>query len=103
MLVLLDFVATVPEAVPHLYVIVCVKLLECRDIVNVCAVPSVPFEAVKVLFLGIVVSTFDVVAVTVPLLTPDVNDADVDNVFLPSELCDTLTVFVNIVCEPLVD
>jgi hypothetical protein len=66
------FVVIVPEAEPHLYVIVCVKLLECLVMVNVCAVPNVPFPAVKLLLRGIVVSTFDAVAVTVPLLTPEV-------------------------------
>jgi hypothetical protein len=35
MLVLLDFVAIVPLAVPHLYVIVCVKLVDFLSTVNV--------------------------------------------------------------------
>jgi hypothetical protein len=63
MLVLFDFVATVPVALPHLYVIVCVKSLDCLVTVKVCAVPSVPFEAVRLLFLAIVGS--------VPLPEPD--------------------------------
>ena len=63
MLVLLDFVAIVPEVLPHLYVIVCVKLPDCLETVNVCAVPSVPFDAERLLFLAIVFS--------VPLPDPD--------------------------------
>ena len=63
MLVLLDFVAIVPEALPHLYVIVCVKLESNLLTVNVCIVPSVPLDAVKLLFLAIVGS--------VPLPDPD--------------------------------
>ena len=73
----------VPEAVPHLYVIVCVKLFECLAMVNVCAVPNVPLLAVRLLLRGIVVNTFEPVAVTVPLLTPEVYDAEHDNVFVP--------------------
>lgn len=63
MLVLLDFVAIVPDVSPHLYVIVCVKLESNRLTVKVCAVPKVPFEAVKLLFLAMVFS--------VPLPEPD--------------------------------
>ena len=63
MLVLLDFVATVPEALPHVYVIVCVKSESCLVTVKVCAVPSVPFEADMLLFLAMVFS--------VPLPDPD--------------------------------
>ena len=63
MLVSLDFVATVPEALPHLYVIVWVKLESNLLTVNVCAVPSVPLEAVKLLFRAIVGN--------VPLPEPD--------------------------------
>jgi hypothetical protein len=62
-LVLLDFVTTVPVAVPHLYVIVCVKSLDCLVTVSVCAVSSVPFEAERLLFLAMVFS--------VPLPDPD--------------------------------
>jgi hypothetical protein len=69
MLVSLDFVQIVPDALPHLYVIVWVKLLACLVTVRVCAVPSFPLEAARVLFLGIVVNAFDADAVTVPLLT----------------------------------
>ena len=61
--VLLDFVATVPVALPHLYVIVCVKLESNRLTVKVCAVPSVPLDAVKLLILAMVGS--------VPLPDPD--------------------------------
>ena len=85
-LVSLDFVTIVPDVVPHLYVMVCVKLLDFLVTVSVCAVPNVPFDAVSVLFLGMVVNTFDAVAVTVPLLTPLVKDADVDSTFEPSLL-----------------
>ena len=63
MLVLPDFVATVPLVLPHLYVIVCVKFESYRLTVKVCAVPSVPFDAVKLLFLAMVGS--------VPLPDPD--------------------------------
>jgi hypothetical protein len=63
MLILLDFVAIVPEALPHLYVIVWVKSLDCFVTVNVCAVPKVPFDAARLLFLAIVFS--------VPLPDPD--------------------------------
>ena len=68
MLVAVVFELTEPCALPHLYVIVCVKLLSALSIVNVCAVPSVPFDAVRLLALGIVSS--------VPLPDPD---------FVPSE------------------
>ena len=61
--VLLDFVATVPLVLPHLYVIVCVKSESDRETVKVCAVPSVPFDADKLLFRAIVGS--------VPLPDPD--------------------------------
>ena len=63
MLVLVDFVAIVPDAVPHLYVTVCVKSELCRLTVNVWAVPSVPFDAEMLLFRAIVGS--------VPLPDPD--------------------------------
>ena len=55
-LVLLDFVQIVPLALPQVYVIVCVKLVEYRVTVNVCAVPSVPSLAVRPEALGMVVS-----------------------------------------------
>ena len=61
--VLLDFVAIVPDALPHLYVIVCVKSESCLLTVKVCAVPSVPLLAVSDDFLAMVVS--------VPLPEPD--------------------------------
>ena len=70
MLVLEDFVHMVPDVVPHKYVIVCVKLVDCRVTDRVCAVPSVPLDAVSVLFLGIVVRVLDAEAAIVPLLTP---------------------------------
>jgi hypothetical protein len=79
-----------------------VKLLDFLVTVRVCAVPNVPLLADSVLFLGIVVNTFDAVAVTVPLLTPEVKEAEQASVFEPSELCGTLTVFVKIVWLPLV-
>ena len=56
MLVLLDFVAIVPDASPHLYVIVCVKLESNRLTVKVCAVPNVPLDAERLLFLAMVSS-----------------------------------------------
>jgi hypothetical protein len=43
------FVATVPEVLPHLYVMVCVKLSSSLLMVNVWAVPSVPLEADRLL------------------------------------------------------
>ena len=72
MLVLLDFVHIVPDALPHLYVIVCVKLLDFRVTVKVCAAFNVPLLADRLDFLGIVASTTELDAATVPLLTPDV-------------------------------
>jgi hypothetical protein len=91
MLVLLDFVQIVPVALPHLYVIVCVKLESYLLTVNVCAVFKVPFDAAKLLFLAIVFS--------VPLPDPDfvpmfvpVNVIEnswlneYENVFVPFEL-----------------
>ena len=53
MAVVLD--AMVPDALPHLYVIVWVKLLDARLIVRVCFVFRVPFPALKDDFRGIVV------------------------------------------------
>ena len=63
MLVSLDFVAIVPVALPHLYVMVCVKSVDSLVTVNVCAVPSVPFPAESVEFRGMVFN--------VPLPDPD--------------------------------
>ena len=42
------FVAIVPEAVPHLYVMVCVREEIWRFMVRACAVPRVPLPAVSV-------------------------------------------------------
>ena len=63
MLVAVAFVQTVPDALPHLYVIVCVKEESNLVTLNVWAVPSVPFEAVRLLFLAM--------AFSVPLPDPD--------------------------------
>ena len=57
-LVAVDFVHIVPLALPQVYVIVCVKLVDCLVTVNVCAVPSVPLPTDKVDFLGMVVSAW---------------------------------------------
>ena len=81
--------------------IVCVKPLDCLVTVNVCAVPSVPFDAASVDFRGMAVNVFDADAVTVPLLVPVTKDAEHESVFFPSALCDTLTVFVNNTLLPL--
>ena len=62
--VLLDFVAIVPEVVPHVYVIVCVKVLSWRETVKVCALFNVPLLADKVLFLAMVVNVAEPDAVT---------------------------------------
>lgn len=48
-LVLPDFDTIVPDALPHVYVIVCVKLLDCRVTESVCSVPSVPLDALRLL------------------------------------------------------
>ena len=69
-LVLVDFVQTIPTALPHLYVMVCVKLLDCFVTVKVCAVPRVPSLADKVDSRGIVVNVFCALADIVPLETP---------------------------------
>ena len=67
MLVLPDCVQTVPDAEPHVYVMVCVKLESALVTVNVCAVPNVPLLADNVLDRAIFVSvaepevdTFDI-------------------------------------------
>ena len=83
MLVLLDLVHIVPDALPQVYVTVCVKLVDSRFTVNVWASPRSPPLADNHDFLGIVVNTFDADAVTVPLDTPDVYDAEHDSVFEP--------------------
>lgn len=70
MLVLLDFVHIVPDALPHLYVIVWVKSLDCLETVNVCAVPKVPFDAARLLFRAIVFSVPLPDPVFVPMLAP---------------------------------
>lgn len=56
MLVLVLLVAMVPDAVPHWYVIVWEKLLDCLVTVRVCSTPSVPLPAEIVDTRGIVVS-----------------------------------------------
>lgn len=56
MLVLLDFVHIVLDALPHVAVIVCVKLLDCRVTLIICAVLSVPFATDDVDLRGIVLS-----------------------------------------------
>ena len=70
MLVLPNFVPIVPEALPHLYVIVWVKSLECLVTVKVCAVPKVPFDAARLLFLAIVSNVPLPDPVFVPMLVP---------------------------------
>lgn len=55
-LVLPDCVQTVPDAEPHVYVIVCVKLESALVTVKVCAVPNVPLLADNVLDRAIFVS-----------------------------------------------
>ena len=83
--------------------IVWVKLVDFRVTVSVCAVPKVPFDAERVLFRGIVVSVLDAEAETTPLLTLVSKEAEQDSFFVPSLPWVTLTVFVMMVCEPLVD
>ena len=56
MLVLVDFVHIVVDALPQVAVIVCVKLVDCLVTVSVCAVPSVPLPTDNEDFLGMVVS-----------------------------------------------
>ena len=75
-----------PEALPQLYFNWCLNVDAFSEMVKVCAVPSVPLATESVLFRGIVVSVYDADATTVPLLTPDANDAEHDSVFVPSEL-----------------
>lgn len=65
------FVVIVPDALPHLYVIVCVKLLSALLIVSVCAVPSVPFDAVRLEARGIVSSVPLPLPDFVPMLVPE--------------------------------
>jgi hypothetical protein len=91
MLMLLDFVATVPDALPHLYVIVCVKLVSYLLTVSFKAVPSVPLSADKLLFLAIVFSVPLPDPVFVPMLAPlNVIENcwlnEYENVFVPLEL-----------------
>ena len=90
-----------PEAVPQVYFSLCLNEDAFSVIVRVCAVPSVPFATVKVLFRGIVVSSFEPEQVTVPELTPVTNDAEQLSVFTPSSLWLTSTVFVMMTLEPL--
>jgi hypothetical protein len=97
MLVELDFVAMVVEALPQVAVMVCVKLFDFLVTVNVCAVPSVPFPTDKVDFLGILssVNDFEPVQFTVETYTAacrlTLKDA------LPLLSCATVTVPVSIV------
>lgn len=56
-LVLLDFEQIVPDEPPHLYVIVWVKLLDCRVTVRVCSVFKVPLLADREDFRGMVVKS----------------------------------------------
>lgn len=69
-LVLLVFVTMVPDAVPHLYVMVWVKLLSDRVMVRVCAVLRVPLLAVKLDALGMVFSVPVPDPLIVPMLDP---------------------------------
>ena len=95
-LVLLDFEHMVSVALPHLYVMVCVNVSDCRVTVSVCSVPRVPLLALRLLFRGIVVSVFDADAVTsVALCRLQLYQAEHDRFFVPSLLWLTFTVFVN--------
>ena len=51
---------------------------------------SVPFSTLSVLFLGIRVNAFDVLALTVPELVPETSVALADTVLVPSLSCGTL-------------
>lgn len=54
MLVLEDFVHMVVDALPHVAVIVWVKLEDCLVTVKACAVPRVPLPTVRVDLRGMV-------------------------------------------------
>ena len=98
---LVDFVQIVVLALPHFAVMVCVKLVACRVTVNVWPVFSVPFSTLSVLFLGIRVNAFDVLALTVPELVPETSVALADTVLVPSLSCGTL-IEVTVFNVPLV-
>lgn len=92
MLVVLDFVAIVPEALPHLYVMVWVRLESCLVTVRVIAVPSVPLLAVNDDFRAMVSNVPVPDPVFVPMLDPlNVMENcwlnEYENVFLPLESC----------------
>jgi hypothetical protein len=91
-----------PEAPPQAYFSLCLKLDDFSTIVKVCAVPSVPSDTVRVLIRGMAVKVFEADAVTVPLLTPDVYEAEQESVFAPFEPCVIFTVLLNSRCVPLV-
>jgi hypothetical protein len=86
MLVLVDFVQMVVDALPHFAVIVCVKLLDALVTVSVCLVPSVPFTTFNEDFLGIVGNEALNEAPIVPLAVPVTNDAEQLKVFVPLAL-----------------
>ena len=98
---LVDFVQIVVLALPHFAVMVCVKLVACRVTVNVWPVFSVPFPTLSVLFLGIRVNAFDVLALTVPEFVPEISVALADTVLVPSLLCGIL-IEVTVFNVPLV-
>ena len=60
----LDFVQIVPDAEPHVEVMVCVKLESALVTVNVCAVPNVPLLADNVLDRAIFVRVAEPEVVT---------------------------------------
>ena len=65
---LLDLVQIVPEEVPLLKVMVCVKVVTFLVIFNVCSVPSAPLDTSKVDFRAMGVNVFDADFVKTPLL-----------------------------------
>lgn len=62
---------------------------------------SVPLETLSVLFLGIRVNAFDVLALTVPELVPETSVALAETVLVPSLLCGIL-IEVTVFNVPLV-
>ena len=91
--VLLLSVQIVPDALPHLYVMVCVNAVAFFVTVSVCFVPRVPLLADREDFLGMVFST----PVPLPLLsvmfTPEKTRPENcclklnEKVLVPSSLC----------------
>ena len=87
-----DCVQMVPDADPHVYVIVCVKLVLCRVTLMICAVPSVPSATDIVDARGIVVNVPEPEPLMVPMLAPLKVIANCceklkSNDFEPSALC----------------